>query len=80
MILNASDIRPGAWVKAPSFLEDIDATDTRSIRVLEIVENNGRPAFIGLVAARDGDPRTPIEDRKTWRYFSQVTTIVRPAR
>lgn len=77
------EIKPGAWVKAPSFLFDAatdDPEDTRSMRILRIFEHNGRIAFDAMVAAREGDAPATLAERTVWRYASQVTRIVRPAR
>jgi len=77
------DIKPGAWVKAPNFLFDAEADnpeDTRSMRVLRTFEHNGRLAFDAMVAAREGDAPATLAERTVWRYASQVTRIVRPAR
>lgn len=74
-MVNVEDVKVGAWVKAPSFLEtDMDPAQTRSLRVLRLVEHKGRPA------SRDGDAPVPMSERMVWRYVDQVTSIVRPAR
>lgn len=76
MILNSRDVAPGAWVRAGDF---INPEADRAMRVLRMVEHNGRPAFEAMVSVRAGET-IAMPDRMVWRYVSQVNSIVRKAR
>jgi hypothetical protein len=75
-IYATTGIRVGSYVRAGNFFGEAE-DGGRAIRVCAIFRHNGRLAFDGRVCSREGDTEEIRANRMIWRYFDQVTAIVR---